>query len=66
MIQCDCSEAKLGFIELNRKGMAAEVGVLCLRCERLWMLKDNIVKLPPIYRLSKQKYEVQDEHSPCV
>jgi hypothetical protein len=63
MIPCDCNEAKLGFLELNRKGMGNEVGVLCLRCERLWMLKDNIVKLPPIYRLSNGE---NHEHNPCV
>ena len=38
---CDCKGAKHGFLVLNRMEYADEVAVLCLKCGKLWRLKDE-------------------------
>lgn len=35
-----CFNAKLGYLTLNRLGAAKDIGVACLKCNKVWGAKD--------------------------
>lgn len=38
--ECNCGEAKVSLIELNRRGLSNYVDVVCKRCNKVWSVKD--------------------------
>ncbi len=39
---CTCNEAKIAYITLNRLNLATNIGILCLKCEKIWTIKEKI------------------------
>ena len=44
--KCECKDAKIACVLLNRAGLIVNVKVLCKNCNKLWDIKDGGEKMP--------------------
>lgn len=37
---CNCEQAKSAYIVINRAGLSTNTAVICLKCGKVWHIKD--------------------------